>query len=115
MMPLVPDDQTLVDRATDAFVRYRAGERDAFDDLVGVMTPLLWRTARGAGLDPGAAEDVVQTVWLGLLRSGDSLRDPRTIVKWLLTSCRREAWRVVAPSGSRPSAPARSSAPTTRS
>ena len=35
----------------------------------------------------------MQTVWMVLLRSADSVRDARTIVKWLLTSTRREAWR----------------------
>jgi len=89
-----PDGSTLVDRATDAFTRYRAGEREALDELVDAVTPLLWRTVREAGLDVPASEDVVQTVWLTLLRGGDSVRDPRAVVKWLLTAARREAWRV---------------------
>ncbi|CAN5586201.1 hypothetical protein BH10ACT10_BH10ACT10_28650 [soil metagenome] len=29
-----------------------------------------------------------------LLHSGSSIRDPQTVVKWLLTAARREAWRV---------------------
>jgi RNA polymerase sigma factor (sigma-70 family) len=86
--------ETLVDRATAAFTRYRAGERAGLDDLVELLTPLLWRTARGAGLDATTAEDVVQSVWLALLRNGEGIRDPHTVVKWLLTSARREAWRL---------------------
>ena len=35
----------------------------------------MWRTARGAGLDATSAEDVVQTVWMVLLRSADTIRD----------------------------------------
>ncbi len=89
-----PGDETLVGRATSAFTRFRTGEREAFDDLVAVLTPLMWRTARGAGLDPTTAEDVVQTVWMVLLRSADTIREDRTVVKWVLTSTRREAWRV---------------------
>src|SRR3712207_7003173 len=58
------------------------------------MTPLPWRTVRGAGLDQVAAEDVVQTVWLTLLRSAETIRDPQSVVGWLLTAARREAWRV---------------------
>ncbi len=58
------------------------------------MTPLLWRTVRGAGLDPvsrrGRHPDGVDE----LLRTADTVRDPQTIVKWLLTTTRREAWRV---------------------
>lgn len=87
-------DESLVDRATSAFERFRTGDRAAFDDLVEVMTPLMWRTVRGAGLDATASEDVIQTVWLVLLRSAESIRDSRTVVKWVLTSTRREAWRV---------------------
>jgi RNA polymerase sigma factor (sigma-70 family) len=86
--------ETLVTRASSAFARYLAGDRSAFDELVEVVTPLMWQTVRGAGVDPVAAEDVVQTVWMSLLRSAQSIRDPQTVVKWLLTSTRREAWRV---------------------
>jgi RNA polymerase sigma factor (sigma-70 family) len=93
MIDTRPDGETLVGRATQAFTRYQAGEREALDELVAVVTPLLWRTVRGAGLDTATAEDVIQTVWLGLLRGAESVRDPRTIVKWLITCARREAWR----------------------
>ena len=85
---------TLVTRASTAFAAYQAGDRFAFDTLVEVVTPLMWRTTRGAGLDPTTSEDVIQGVWLSLLRSADSVREPRTIVKWLLTATRREAWRI---------------------
>ena len=94
MIDAGPDGGTLVGRATEAFMRYRGGERAALDELVATVTPLLWRTVRGTGLDTAVSEDVVQTVWLGLLRSADSIRDPATVVKWLLTCARREAWRV---------------------
>jgi RNA polymerase sigma factor (sigma-70 family) len=85
---------TLVSRAADAFEAYQGGDRAAFDDLVTILTPLLWHTVRGAGVDPVAAEDVVQTTWMRLLHSSASIRDPRTVVKWLLTAVKREAWRV---------------------
>jgi RNA polymerase sigma factor (sigma-70 family) len=86
--------ETLVSRAADAFEAYQGGERAAFDDLVTILTPLLWHTVRGTGVDPVAAEDVVQTTWMRLLHSSASIRDPRTVVKWLLTAVKREAWRV---------------------
>lgn len=89
-----PDGGTLVESATTAFRAFRAGERAAFDELVAVLTPVMWRTARGAGLDAASAEDVVQTVWMVLIRNADAIRDDRTVVKWVLTSTRREAWRV---------------------
>ncbi len=86
--------ETLCHRASHAFEAYRTGERAAFDELVTMLTPLLWHTVRGQGVDPVAAEDVVQTVWMRLLHSAETVRDPRTVVKWLLTAARREAWRV---------------------
>lgn len=85
---------TLVDRASEAFARFQQGDRSAFDDLVEVATPLMWRTARGAGLEQATSEDVVQTVWMSLLRSADTVREPRTVVKWLLTATKRESWKV---------------------
>jgi len=94
MMDARPSGDTLVARAAVAFADFRDGDRAVFDDLVRMATPLMWHTARGQGIDQAAVEDVLQTVWLSLLRSADSVRDPRTVIKWLLTSTRREAWRV---------------------
>lgn len=91
-----PEGTTLVGRATDAFERFRAGDRDALDELVEIATPLVWRTVREAGLDVTASEDVVQTVWLALVRHAESVKEPRAVVKWLLTTARREAWRAAA-------------------
>ncbi len=85
---------TLVPRAAEAFEAFRRGDRAAFDDLVRIMTPLLWHTVRSQGVDAVLAEDVVQTIWMRLLHSSEAIRDPRTVVKWLLTAVRREAWRV---------------------
>jgi len=89
-----PARHSVVQRAADAFAAYRDGDRASFDELVTVLTPLLWHTVRGQGVDRVAAEDVVQTVWMRLLHSTASIRDPQTIVQWLLTAARREAWRI---------------------
>jgi RNA polymerase sigma factor (sigma-70 family) len=63
-------------------------------DLVGLLTPLLWHTARSQGLDAGSAEDVVQTAWLRLYQHASSISDPQAILKWIVTTTRREAWSV---------------------
>ena len=89
-----PARHSVVQRAADAFAAYRDGDRASFDELVGVLTPLLWHTVRSQGVDQVAAEDVVQTIWMRLLHSSASIRDPQTIVQWLLTAARREAWRI---------------------
>ena len=94
MIATRPEGETLVHQAASAFSAYRDGDRQALDELVALLTPLLWHTVRGQGVDRIAAEDVVQTIWMRLLHSSGSIRDPQTVVKWLLTASRREAWRV---------------------
>ncbi len=89
-----PTSSALYDAATDAFRRWRAGEESALDELVRIMSPVLWHVVRATGLDREAAEDVVQNTWLTLVGSGDSVRDAQAITRWLCTTARREAWRV---------------------
>ena len=94
MLEAEPEGHTLCHRASKAFAAYQAGDRTGFNDLVELLTPLLWHTVRSQGIDRVAAEDVVQTIWMRLLHSSSSIRDPQTVVKWLLTAARREAWRI---------------------
>jgi RNA polymerase sigma factor (sigma-70 family) len=89
-----PTSSALYDAATDAFRRWRTGEDAALDELVRVMSPVLWHVVRATGLDREATEDVVQNTWLTLVKSADSVRDPQAITRWLCTAARREAWRV---------------------
>lgn len=85
---------SLVKEAATLFQEFRDGQRSSIDPLVRLLTPTLWHMARACGLQQGDAEDVVQTVWLSLVTKADTVRDPVTIVAWLGTSVRREAWRV---------------------
>ena len=94
MLEAEPEGHTLCHRASTAFAAYQQGDRAGFNDLVELLTPLLWHTVRSQGVDTVAAEDVVQTIWMRLLHSSSSVRDPQTVVKWLLTAARREAWRI---------------------
>ena len=82
------------------FQRWRDGDQRAMDDLVLLLSPVLWQVARGCGLDREAAEDVVQTTWLALVRSAEGITEARAVSGWLCTTARREAWRV-AKQGSR--------------
>ena len=86
---------TLAARAATLFAAFRAGDRERMVDLVGLLTPILWHTARAQRLDAVTAEDVVQTAWLSLVRNADSIGDPQAVLQWLLITTRREAWRVV--------------------
>jgi RNA polymerase sigma factor (sigma-70 family) len=84
------------DRHAACLVAARSGDRAALDVLVAELTPLVWHVARGSGLDRTTAEDVVQTVWLALLRHLQRLTEPKALVSWLITTTRREAgktWR----------------------
>jgi RNA polymerase sigma factor (sigma-70 family) len=70
------------------------GRQEALDELVAELTPDLWHTARAAGLSEPDAEDVVQTAWLNLMTHFHSIHSPLALKSWLLTTTRREAWRV---------------------
>lgn len=66
-------------RAASCFARWQGGESAALDELVKLMTPVLWHTVRAYGLSQAAAEDAVQNTWLALVRSGHrSARRPRS-------------------------------------
>jgi RNA polymerase sigma factor (sigma-70 family) len=82
------------DRHAACMIAAQAGDRSAFDILVAELSPLVWHVARSNGLERTSAEDVVQTVWLALLRHLDRLSEPRALAGWLITTTRREAQRV---------------------
>ncbi len=86
-------DASIWERATAAFVRWRRGDARAMDQLVALMTPVLWHVVRAYGLERSLAEDVVQTTWLTLVRRHDGIADARAVAGWLTTCARREAWR----------------------
>ena len=81
-------------RAATLFAAWRDGDSRAMDDLVRLMSPVLWHVVRAYGLERTLAEDVVQTTWLRLVRSRASIADPRAVSAWLTTTARREAWKV---------------------
>ncbi|WP_193614157.1 RNA polymerase sigma factor [Nocardioides lijunqiniae] len=86
--------------AADAFERWRDGDLDALDELVALMTPVLWHVVRAYRLSHEQAEDVVQSTWLALVRRRDAIDDPQAVGGWLTLTSRRAAWRVSARAGS---------------
>jgi RNA polymerase sigma factor (sigma-70 family) len=74
--------------------RARNGDRSALDDIVRELNPLLWHVARAQSLTTEHAADVVQTTWLEFLRRLHQIRSPEALTAWLVTTTRREAWRV---------------------
>jgi len=85
---------TLAARAGALFSAYRDGDEHRMGELIALLTPILWHTVRAQRLDREAAEDVLQTTWLTLVRSAESIADSRAVLQWLLVTARREAWRV---------------------
>lgn len=84
----------LAARAAAAFRDYRGGDPAGMSRLVDEVTPLLWHIARQQGLAQQAAEDVVQTAWMRLVEHQSRVADELGVLKWLITTTRREAWRV---------------------
>lgn len=84
---------TIWDRAAGAFHRWREGDVRAMDELVRIMTPVLWHVVRAYGLEHMLAEDVVQATWMTLVQRHESIHDERAVAGWLTTCARREAWR----------------------
>lgn len=86
--------ESLYERARGEFTAWAAGDPTALDRLVRLLTPMLWHIARAYGLDRGAAEDVVQSTWLALVRHRDGIQDSQAVVRWLTVTARREAWKI---------------------
>lgn len=76
-----------------ALTAYRAGDRNAADDLVRKATPLLWHIARATGADAASAEDAVQNTLLALFRHADRIDSPQAVLRWLAVTVQREAHR----------------------
>jgi RNA polymerase sigma factor (sigma-70 family) len=72
----------------------RDGRDEAVAEIVAELSPLLWQVARAAGLTCGDAEDVLQTTWVQLLSHLDGIHTSAALAAWLVTTTRREAWRV---------------------
>lgn len=92
-MSAPPAPDSLAVRAGRAFAAYRAGESTRMAEVVQLLNPVLWRTARSQGTDAETAADVVQVAWLRLVEHADRVADPQALLKWLIVTVRRECWR----------------------
>jgi RNA polymerase sigma factor (sigma-70 family) len=70
-----------------------AGREDAWTELVRRYSRLVYAIALKSGLDGDAAGDVVQDVFIIVLRRLESLRETERFSAWLITTTRRESWR----------------------
>jgi RNA polymerase sigma factor (sigma-70 family) len=85
---------TLATRAGELFAAFRSGDEAKMAELVALLTPIMWHTARAQNVSRESAEDVLQAAWLALVRNARGIDDPRAVLAWLVVTVRREAWRV---------------------
>ena len=64
-------------------VRCQLGERQAFDELIEQWSGPVWKYVRRLTGSDDAADDVVQNVWLRVLRGIHKLRDGSKLRAWL--------------------------------
>lgn len=93
--PQGPDEDPWA-TAAHSFGRWRDGDPTGLDDLVAVMTPVLWHVVRAYRLPAETAEDTIQATWLALVRRRDAIEDAQAIGAWLTTTARRSAARAAA-------------------
>lgn len=69
-------------------VRCQLGEPDALRELVERWHMPLWKYVRRLAADDSAAEEVLQDVWLRIVRGLPDLRDPARLVAWMFRIAR---------------------------
>jgi len=72
------------------------GNGAAWNILVERFSPLVTAVTHRFHLTHGDADDVAQTVWLRLVEHLANLREARALPKWIVTTTRNEALRVLA-------------------
>ncbi len=72
-----------------------AGDEQAWVELVDTFSGLVWMIARAHGLDPTAAAEVSQVVWLRLAENLRRFSDPGRLGGWLASTSRQESERAV--------------------
>ena len=96
-VPLVEADPTVeagptVTELVEAAVR---GDEAAWQAIVDRYTPLVMSVLRGYRLGEDDLRDVGQTVWLRLVEHLGSLREPRALPMWIITTVKHESVRVL--------------------
>lgn len=82
----------------------RAGDPDAWEQLVRRYQRLVYSIPRRAGLDDDATAEVFQRVWVILFEHLDRIEQPERLPGWIATTARRESWRQIRGARTRPTA-----------
>lgn len=83
------------DSVTDLVHAAVQGDQEAWDALVERYSPLLMSVLRRYRMGNDDVRDVAQTVWLRLIEHLGSLREPRALPSWIITTARHESLRVL--------------------
>jgi len=84
------------EQTDEALVRdCRRGSQAAWESLVKRYQSLIYTIPRRAGLNESTSADVFQTVFTRLVEQLDHIEQPDRIQAWLVTTARRETWRVI--------------------
>jgi len=89
--PTTMENANQPDRTEDELLALRCqlGERDAFDALIATWAlPLRRHVLRVSG-DPVATDDLVQEIWLAVVRGIGRLREPARLRSWLFAIAHR--------------------------
>ena len=84
------DAGDVADQLVEAVV---AGEPGAWEALVEKYERLVLAVPIRMGLSRADAEEVFQDTWLTLCEQIRSIRTPRSLGSWIVTTASREAWR----------------------
>ena len=71
------------------------GDQASWNALVERYLPLVYSVVRKYRLTDEDAADVSQTLWLRLVENLGSIREPRALPAWIITTTKREALRVL--------------------
>lgn len=80
---------------TELVTAAAAGDQGAWNDLVDRYLPLVVSVIRRYRMNERDGEDVSQTVWLRLVEHLGTLREPRALPSWIVTTTKNEALRVL--------------------
>jgi RNA polymerase sigma factor (sigma-70 family) len=83
-----PSDEALVSAC-------RRGDEAAWEILIRRYQRLVYTVPHRAGLDEHLCADVFQSVFVKLVEKIDQLDQPSRISAWLVTTARRETWRII--------------------
>jgi len=79
---------------SELIARCRNGEAEAWNLLIERYQRLVYSIPRKAGLDDDACADVFQHTFAKLVQHLQRLQQPDRLGPWLVTTAKREAWRL---------------------